>query len=139
MNKSDHDVYAEYFSFRKVGPDFYSDYAIPEYVRNILPTDRNATILDIGCGFGHMLKVLRAEGFGRLSGIDISDEAVRSCTASGLDVTKIEGITSYCRLTEKRFDFIIMTHVVEHIEKAEIIEALLAIRTNLLKKADGLW
>jgi len=132
MNKPDHDVYAEYFSFRKVGSDFYGDYSIPAYLENVLPTDRNAAILDIGCGFGQTLRALRAEGYVRLCGIDISDEAVSSCTANGLNVTKIESVSSYCRITDKRFDFIIMAHVIEHIEKAGIIETLRAIRTNLL-------
>lgn len=127
------DVYAQYFKFREVGPEFYSDYVLPAYLKQVLPEDRHAAILDIGCGFGQVLKRLRAGGYTALSGIDISETAVNSCLADGLDVAKIDAIDLFCRQAGKRFEVVIMSHVIEHIDKSAIVETLRAVRMHLLK------
>jgi len=134
MNNSEHDVYDEYFSFRNVAPNFYDDYSLPAYLKQVLPKERNAAILDIGCGFGQMLKALQAEGYKNLSGIDVSAEAIEFCSGQGLNVEKIGTISNYCREIRNKYDFIVMSHVIEHIEKHEIIETLRSIRTYLLKE-----
>src|SRR5205807_2226814 len=46
----------------------------------------NAPILDVGCGRGEMLEVLRAEGL-PASGIDSNGGAVEECKKLGLDVS----------------------------------------------------
>lgn len=134
MNKPDHGVYEEYFSFRNVDSDFYSNYVFPEYLKQVLPNDRNAAILDIGCGFGHILKACQTEGYKNLTGVDVSAEALNYCSGQGYDVEKIDSVAIYCRNSCRKFDFIVMSHVIEHIEKHEIIETLLSIRLQLLNE-----
>ncbi|MCR8454597.1 MAG: class I SAM-dependent methyltransferase [Crenarchaeota archaeon] len=41
-----------------------------------LPEDRDARILDIGCGMGHFLYFLKEEGYRNFLGVDISREQV---------------------------------------------------------------
>jgi len=50
-----------------------------------LPADRNAPILDAGCGEGNLLAFLRAKGYANLSGFDLSPECVRLCRERGLE------------------------------------------------------
>lgn len=138
MHKNEHEVYENYFSFRNVAPDFYSEYALPVYLRQELPNNRNAAILDIGCGFGQTLKALQAEGYKDLTGVDISTEAIEFCSGQKLNVAKIDSIINYCRNVSKKYDCIIMSHVIEHIDKDEIIETLRSVRTQLLKVGGSL-
>ncbi|MGB9794567.1 hypothetical protein [Caldisericum exile] len=45
-----------YFEARKISPEFYADYKLPHYLKIRLPSDKDAKILDFGCGFGQIPK-----------------------------------------------------------------------------------
>ncbi len=126
-------MYDKYFHYRNVNPDYYHDYRLAGYIKRVLPANKDAAILDIGCGFGQMLLALRALGYTNLAGIDLADEAVHTCQNSGMDVVKSSvdefSTGSLCR----RFDFLIMSHVLEHIDKPAIIPILSLIRDRLMK------
>ncbi|MBS1493240.1 MAG: class I SAM-dependent methyltransferase [Bacteroidetes bacterium] len=100
----------------------------------VLPINKDKNILDIGCGFGQTLKALRDKGYTNLKGIDINDESIAQCKKINLDVTKVEDIISYSNSTDKKYDFIIMSHVLEHIEKEKMIDNLRAIKSLLSEK-----
>lgn len=138
MNDERDEINAGYFAARGVVPNSYDGYVLPAYLKRILPADHGAAILDIGCGFGQMLQALKTAGYIDLAGIDVSDEAVMSCMAMGLAVEKIESLEAYCFSVRKGFDFIIMSHVIEHIDKTKIIETLSLVRTLLLKEGGRL-
>ena len=126
MNK-----YIKYFEYRKITPEYYSDYIIPKYLSQLLP-DHHACILDIGCGFGQFLSALSMQGYVNAEGIDINQDAVDFCLERKLSVTLIDGIKIFCTRSKKRYEFIIMNHVLEHLPKADTIETLEAIKNNLL-------
>ncbi|MBS1515076.1 MAG: class I SAM-dependent methyltransferase [Bacteroidetes bacterium] len=120
-----------YFKFRNIGVEYYDTYDIPNYLMKVLPSNKDAKILDIGCGFGQTLKSLRDKGYKNLKGIDINDESIAQCKEINLDVTKVDDIISYTKSSDKKYDFIIMSHVLEHIEKDKMIDNLRAIRSLL--------
>lgn len=124
--------YSEYFRNRNVRGSSVAEYRLPEYLREYLPADRGAAILDIGCGFGQTLDALRQEGYRNLAGIDVSVEAVAEARQKGLDIELIGDIGSFCAKSGKRYDFIIMSHVLEHVEKDLIIDTLRTIREVLI-------
>jgi len=74
-----------------------------------------ASILDVGCGGGDNLAALAAAGPYRLSGIDISAEAVRIARARvpSADVQVADVVASPLPRT---FDLVISIQVVEHID-----------------------
>jgi 2-polyprenyl-3-methyl-5-hydroxy-6-metoxy-1,4-benzoquinol methylase len=81
--------------------------------------DINKKILEIGCGSGFLLQSLHDYGY-NVSGIEPSFKAVELARNKGLNV--------YCDifpsklLKDKKFDLIIMSHVLEHIkDTTEII------------------
>jgi SAM-dependent methyltransferase len=121
-----------YFACRQITPAEYRDYRLPGVLRAALPRERAAPILDVGCGFGHFLRALREIGYGSLAGVDISPEAVDHCRADGLPVERIGDLREYCRQAPRRYEFIMMSHVLEHIEKDRIIPTLTDIRLHLL-------
>lgn len=127
----------KYFRNRRITPQYYSDYKFPRYLYPILPADRGARIIDIGCGFGQTLTALRGIGYTNLRGIDISVEAIEHCQHQGLDVRSIENLKGYCLEASEKFRLILMSHVLEHIPKDEIIDTLRAVRERLMEEDGG--
>lgn len=74
---------------------------------------KDARILEVGCGTGERLAVLRDLGFSQVKGIELSSYAVSVARKSGLDVRNesFEGPTSF---DHDIFDVILMKHVFEH-------------------------
>lgn len=134
MNTEEKVQEENYFNFRNVAADYYSSYDIPNYLMKVLPKNLDANILDIGCGFGQTLKALRDKGYTNLKGIDINDESITQCKKINLDVTKVDDIISYVTTSHNKYDFIIMSHVLEHIEKEKMIDNLRAIKSLLSEK-----
>lgn len=124
---------SEYFECRGVTPDLYENFRLPEYMKKTIPSDKNITILDVGCGFGQMIQSLQKMGYENLTGIDIDATAVSHCLSKGLVVNKIDTLKEYClNYSGNKFDLIIASHVLEHIEKSEIVETVKLIRETLL-------
>ena len=73
-----------------------------------------ANVLDLGCGRGEFLEMLRDLGVpGR--GIDLSDESVAICRHKGLDAEKADMFEYLENLPEASLDGIFCSQVVEHI------------------------
>jgi SAM-dependent methyltransferase len=123
----------EYFTARKVSPAIYVNVQLPAWLLQILAGDTSLRILDVGCGFGQMLTALRNEGFQFLSGVDISLQAIEHCQSEGFDVTTVDIANSSLNTTNK-FDVIICSHVIEHIEKSKIISVLANLRMYLSER-----
>lgn len=92
-----------------------------------LKPQRDARILDVGCGYGELLLELRNVGFTRLTGVDPYTSATAE-DAQGLVIRKM-------RLEEirgEKFDVIMMHHVFEHlpdpIGTLRVVSGLLAER-----------
>jgi 2-polyprenyl-3-methyl-5-hydroxy-6-metoxy-1,4-benzoquinol methylase len=126
---------SDYFSFRSVEENSYQNFQIP---RHLIPyfkkTDKNLSVLDIGCGLGQLLSCLKKEGFTDLTGIDINEESIEACKKNGLTVEKIEDIRDYAKNSQKKFDRIVMAHVLEHLDKEVMIDTLIHIKKYLLEE-----
>ncbi len=66
-------------------------------------------ILDMGCGFGKNLKLLKRKGLKPL-GVDISKSIVEANLANGLNCTTLEE----WQRTSESYELIIMSHIIEH-------------------------
>jgi len=85
-----------------------------------LPADRDAKIVDLGCGMGHFLHFLVKEGYKNYIGIDVSEENIEFCKKNNFNVA-IRDIFDFLKETTEPYDAIIMNDVIEHLEKSEII------------------
>lgn len=73
---------------------------------------KNASILDIGCGTGILLKLFQEQGFSNIVGCEISPEVLKNKVRENLDI-RIGNIQELFK--DEQFDFITAIYVFEHI------------------------
>jgi ubiquinone/menaquinone biosynthesis C-methylase UbiE len=93
-----------------------------------LGISKDARVLDVGTSTGTNLRLLKELGFGRVDGLDPSDEAIRWCADKGLGkVTK--GDVCNVPFPDQTFDLILATDVIEHVD--DDVRALSEVRRVL--------
>lgn len=102
------------------------------YYGNFLPPDKDALILDIGCGAGHFLYYLKKKGYSNHLGIDISDSQVEFCRNN--ITSNVETADAFEFLVSKRntYSAISANDVIEHIPKEKVISFLKLIYQALM-------
>ncbi len=78
-------------------------------------------VLDIGCGRGEFLRLLKSQGISA-HGVDISSENIRECR--DLDVTCADGIDYLEKLPDNSVGGIFCAQVIEHISTNQLIRLL---------------
>lgn len=128
-----------YFKVRNVDYDLESYYT-PRYIIPYLPLNKDAYILDIGCGLGRFVgDCVINHGRVNIKGIDISKGAVEYCNSKKLPVVLIDNIIDFSKSESIKYDFILISHVLEHLEKNTIIDTLVTIKERILKKGGILF
>ncbi len=94
-----------------------------------------ASVLDVGCGTGVFLDMLRERGVARVLGVDRDPEMVADARARGHDARELDARAQLGSLGE-RFDGVHLAFVVETMDGDEGIAALRACAARL--KPDGL-
>lgn len=115
--------FIDYFEFRQVDPRDYAGFVVPAYLRKALGQAKNARILDFGAGFGHLAQALRTEGYANIEVLDVSPPALAHCRSIGL-VVHDGNDPGFFEAKRGAYDFVILSHVVEHFPKEEIIPLL---------------
>ncbi len=80
-----------------------------------LPLPADARVLDLGCGTGANLRLLKENTTWRVTGLDYSGHALSYCAAKGLP----PGVQSdACRLpfADASFDLLLLTDILEHVD-----------------------
>ncbi len=126
-------LYQDYYKKRRLTKDYYRDYQIPTYLKKVLPNNKNAHILDIGCGLGQLITALKEMDYTNVKGVDISTDIMLRNQDKKSNIELVRDIPDYCISENVKYDFIIMSHVLEHLDKAVIIDTLKLIRQNLMK------
>ena len=85
-------------------------------LHNILPKEKEAEILDIGCGMGRFLLTLKELGYNNLKGIEIAKSQFDIAEKTGLDIEK-KDIIEYFEHNNTLYDAIYCFDVLEHLEK----------------------
>jgi SAM-dependent methyltransferase len=102
---------------------------------NQLPEEmKKAPFLDIGCGRGEWLEVLRENGFDGI-GIDLNRKAVSDCLSRGLNVELKDVFDFLEKIPDEHFSVISLFHVVEHFDFNSLFDLLFEIY-RVMKK-DG--
>jgi 2-polyprenyl-3-methyl-5-hydroxy-6-metoxy-1,4-benzoquinol methylase len=112
----------------------FEDYAryYKKTLSPFLPENKDAHILDIGCGFGHLLYFLKEQGYVNHFGIDRGEEQVEICRQ--LVTANVENacnVPVYLSSQPEKYETVFLFDVLEHIDDEEMFPLLDAIRTSL--------
>ncbi|MXZ71402.1 MAG: class I SAM-dependent methyltransferase [Acidobacteria bacterium] len=90
-------------------------------VADYLPYFEGASdVLDVGCGRGEFLDLLRERGI-RASGVDINQDMVELCRARGLEVVQGDALDHLERLDDGALGGLFAAQVVEHLEPSRLV------------------
>jgi 2-polyprenyl-3-methyl-5-hydroxy-6-metoxy-1,4-benzoquinol methylase len=97
---------------------------------DLLPVSRRSNILDLGCGAGHLLYLLRETGYRNIQGVDACAGAVARAQQMSLPVEAVD-IFAFLESTEQSFDCITAFDVIEHLTRPQFDQLLDLIRLRL--------
>ena len=87
------------------------------YDYSIFDIPKSAKILDVGCGFGDRIEILKSMDYTKVFGIDIDEHMVKEAQEKGLNVSF--GAIEDTKLDEAQFDIILVENVFHHISLYE--------------------
>ncbi len=97
--------------------------------------NRNARILEVGCGSGRIVKYLKDLGYSNTEGIELNEQIVAEVTKRYPDLKIVSGDLLLANLESDAYDFLISLGVVEHFWNG--LDEPLMVHYNILKK-DGM-
>ncbi len=72
-----------------------------------------SSVLDVGCGDGHLLELLKRENQAKARGLEISRTGVATCVAKGLSVVQGDANTDLEDYPDQSFDFVVLTQTIQ--------------------------
>lgn len=78
-------------------------------------SDRGTSVLDVGTSTGTNLRMLDEMGFRDVTGLDMSEDAIRFCAEKGLPPVRQGDITAM-PFADESFGLVLATDVVEHVD-----------------------
>lgn len=91
---------------------------LPE-VQAARPLAEGLVLLDLGCGRGEWLALLREEGIAA-RGVDLNAANVQACSEAGLDVSYHDALTALRSSPDQSLGMISAFHLVEHLEPDQL-------------------
>ncbi len=131
--------YKDYFNSQS-GRTFYLDmeakmksekHLLAKEILPLLPSNKDANILDIGCGFGSFIYMLKSNGYTNIKGIDLSPGQVKVAHELGLQEVELQDLMPYLNNNQNKFDVITGIDIIEHFSKDELMEVLTAVKNSL--------
>lgn len=82
-------------------------------------------VLDLGCGGGELLYLLKSQKDCRVTGIEIDEQAIFKCMERGVTVSQGDIDTGLEDYSDKRFDYVILNESLQEVRNPErvILEA----------------
>lgn len=73
----------------------------------------NWSVLDLGCGNGGLLSLLRERGHQRLVGVELDEQAVVNCVRRGLDVVQADLNQGLSTFADGQFDVVVLSQTLQ--------------------------
>ena len=73
----------------------------------------NWSVLDLGCGNGGLLSLLRERGHQRLVGVELDEQAVVNCVRRGLDVVQADLNHGLSTFADGQFDVVVLSQTLQ--------------------------
>jgi 2-polyprenyl-3-methyl-5-hydroxy-6-metoxy-1,4-benzoquinol methylase len=107
-------------------------------IRDHFPANRNASIVDFGCGHGALMHVARQAGYLNIEGVDRSSEQVAAAKRLGIDGVRAGDLMeAVSAMPGESREVVITFDVVEHLRKDEVIAFVDQVRRIL--RPEGRW
>jgi len=74
-----------------------------------------ARVLDVGCGDGALMKLLRHECGARVRGVERNAGLVRTCVKNGLSVVQADAARDLAAFPDDAFDVVVFSFTLEHL------------------------
>ena len=104
-----------------------------DYFLKFIPENKQAVIIELGCGNGGLIYWLQSLGYSNTGGIDASTEQVNCAKSFGVENIDEGNILDFIKEKENLYDVIFLRDVLEHFKKEEIINILDMIFRSLKK------
>lgn len=95
-------------------------YYLDTYVNNWLDNDMPGDILDLGCGRGEWLDILRENGY-RALGIDLNRESLNECQKKDLKVICMDAISYIKSLPDDSVKMVTSFQLIEHLQMPQLL------------------
>ena len=102
-----------------------------KFFGRFLPKDKNAKIIDLGCGNGSFVYWLQQSGYLNAEGVDVSPEQIKTAQDLGIKNIYQANFQNYLIGKKEIYDFVFMHHVLEHFNKEEVLDILEIIHQSL--------
>jgi len=89
------------------------------YFGALLPKEKGARILDVGCGNGDLVYWLQSKGYANAAGVDLSKEQVQEAELLGIKNIRQGDMRETLRQAAGVYDAIVARDVLEHLTKEE--------------------
>lgn len=98
-----------------------------ESILELIP--QHASVLDLGCGNGDLLKRLRQRSSkSRLMGIELSERCIQKCVARGLDVVQKDINEGLKAFHDRQYEYVVLSCTLQTIREVEyVLEEMLRV------------
>jgi 2-polyprenyl-3-methyl-5-hydroxy-6-metoxy-1,4-benzoquinol methylase len=109
-----------------------------QLIRRHFPPNRDAAILDLGCGHGSLIYLARQKGYANIAGVDRSPEQVAEARRLGIEGVVEGDILEYLSGTANESQDVVITFdVIEHFTRDELLPFVDEVRRVL--REGGRW
>jgi len=113
-------------------------HALRRLIRQHFPADKNAAVLDLGCGHGALLHFARDAGYTNLRGVDGSLQQVAAARRLGIEgVTEGDLNDTLEAQADASLDVVVAFDVIEHFTRDEVLPFVDQVRRVL--RPGGRW
>ncbi len=94
----------------------------PEYKFIVNNIEKGSRVLDLGCGNGDLLAILKKErNIIQSQGIEINEKAIYECVAKGVSVFHGDLDTGLDDYADNSFDYVILNQTFQQVKKPDIV------------------
>ena len=109
-----------------------------QVIQRHFPQDRDAVVLELGCGHGAFLYAMHEAGYKRARGVDWADEQVRAARDLGIAGVEQGDVMSALAATAiGSVDVVVTFDLIEHLTKGELVTLIDEVRRVL--RGGGRW
>lgn len=112
INQSEWDSVASHWDMAMQNGDWFQRYIIYPTLLNTLGDLQGKSVLDVGCGNGHLSRYLKKH-LATVTGIDRSEEMIKTCKKYCSDILFLVHDITLGELSNQKFDYIIFNNSIQ--------------------------